>query len=178
LRTGRPGRPRKVISKAYLQEAFSAGRNISANKLAVSLKVHRNTVQNYSNLYKVKSKCRIYSDISNTELDAIVKAYRHQRPHVGSRYLRGYFLQHNLRVQKDRIRASLQRVDGLGQVLQKQETIQRREYKNARPNALWHLDGHHKLILWGIVIHGIVDGYCQTVSAQFNCSTSNNYDDT
>ncbi|KAI5982901.1 hypothetical protein EDC04DRAFT_2616344 [Pisolithus marmoratus] len=31
-----------------------------------------------------------------------------------------------------------------------------------RPNALWHMDGHHKLIRWGIVIHGIVDGYCHT----------------
>ncbi|KAG2157731.1 uncharacterized protein EDB93DRAFT_1078407, partial [Suillus bovinus] len=26
------------------------------------------------------------------------------------------------------------------------------------PNALWHLDGHHKVIQWGIVIHGFIDG--------------------
>ena len=25
------------------------------------------------------------------------------------------------------------------------------------------MDGHHKLIHWDIVIHGIVDGYCYTV---------------
>lgn len=25
------------------------------------------------------------------------------------------------------------------------------------------MDGHHKLIRWGFVIHGIIDGYCQTV---------------
>ncbi|KAJ7576111.1 hypothetical protein C8J56DRAFT_800666, partial [Mycena floridula] len=38
-----------------------------------------------------------------------------------------------------------------------------RPYKLSRPNALWHLDSHHKLILWGIIIHGIVDGYSRTV---------------
>ena len=27
------------------------------------------------------------------------------------------------------------------------------------PNSVWHLDGYHKLIRWGIVIHGAVDGY-------------------
>ena len=28
---------------------------------------------------------------------------------------------------------------------------------------VWHLDGHHKLIRWGVVIHGIADGYDHTV---------------
>ncbi|KAI6149917.1 hypothetical protein BKA82DRAFT_4339055 [Pisolithus tinctorius] len=35
--------------------------------------------------------------------------------------------------------------------------------KVSHPNALWHMDGHHKLVHWGIVIHGIIDGYCHTV---------------
>ncbi|KAI0087666.1 hypothetical protein BDY19DRAFT_892184, partial [Irpex rosettiformis] len=26
-----------------------------------------------------------------------------------------------------------------------------------------HCDGHHKLIWWGIVLHGFIDGYCHTV---------------
>ncbi|KAF9023503.1 hypothetical protein BDZ89DRAFT_884787, partial [Hymenopellis radicata] len=57
-----------------------------------------------------------------------------------------------------RIAASLQRVDALGRVLHKPAAIKRREYLVSRPDALWHVDGHHKLIHWGIVIHGIVDG--------------------
>ena len=28
---------------------------------------------------------------------------------------------------------------------------------------VWHIDSHHKLIRWGIVIHGMIDGFCQTV---------------
>ncbi|KAJ7927346.1 hypothetical protein B0H13DRAFT_1598765, partial [Mycena leptocephala] len=42
--------------------------------------------------------------------------------------------------------------------------IRRRRYKVPRPNYLWHCDGYHKLIWWGIVIHGFIDGYCRTVS--------------
>ena len=29
----------------------------------------------------------------------------------------------------------------------------------AMPNSLWHIDSHHKLIKWRIVIHGGIDGY-------------------
>ena len=29
----------------------------------------------------------------------------------------------------------------------------------AGPNALWHIDGHHKLIRWNMVVHGGIDGY-------------------
>jgi hypothetical protein len=53
--------------------------------------------------------------------------------------------------------------------------IQRWQYKVSRPNALWHMDGHHKLICWGIVIHGIIDGYCHTVSYDSSPATHSWY---
>ena len=76
----------------------------------------------------------------------------------------GHFRCCGIWIQKERIRLSLARVDRLGQVLRNHNAIDRRVYKVPRPNALWHLDGHHKLIRWGIVIHGIVDGYSRAVS--------------
>ncbi|KAF9455710.1 hypothetical protein BDZ94DRAFT_1179398, partial [Collybia nuda] len=71
-----------------------------------------------------------------------------------------------LRIQKERVWQSLVRIDHLGQILQQHATekTKRRPYKVSRPNALWHIDGHHKLILWGIVVHGVINGYSQTVS--------------
>ncbi|KZT18952.1 hypothetical protein NEOLEDRAFT_1030855, partial [Neolentinus lepideus HHB14362 ss-1] len=66
---------------------------------------------------------------------------------------------HGLRVQKRRVRMSLRRIDGLGQVLRNHEAIDRRDYTVPRPNYLWHMDGYHKLIRWGLVVHGIVDGF-------------------
>ncbi|KAJ6511626.1 hypothetical protein DFH09DRAFT_892086, partial [Mycena vulgaris] len=62
-----------------------------------------------------------------------------------------------LKVQKRRVYASIRRVDGLGRALRQRQTIRRRTYKVSRPNALWHVDGHHKLILWGFVIHEFAD---------------------
>ncbi|KAJ7877579.1 hypothetical protein B0H14DRAFT_2288963, partial [Mycena olivaceomarginata] len=58
---------------------------------------------------------------------------------------------------------SIRRVDGLGQVLRQRKVIRRRKYEVARPHALWHVDGHHKQILCGFVIHGLIDGYSRTV---------------
>ncbi|KAF8797423.1 hypothetical protein BYT27DRAFT_7042192, partial [Phlegmacium glaucopus] len=39
------------------------------------------------------------------------------------------------------------------------DTLERTHYHVPRPNHLWHIDGHHKMIAWGIVIHGVADGY-------------------
>jgi len=61
---------------------------------------------------------------------------------------------------------SLYRMDQLGQTLRNRDVIKRQKYKVPQLNYLWHMDGHHKLIRWGMVIHGIIDGCCQTVRNQ------------
>ena len=104
-----------------------------------------------------------YSTISNHDLDILTRTFKARRPESGIRYLVGFLRNHGLRIQRRRVRWSMKRVDGLGQVLRQRKVIQRKKYCVKRPNALWHLDGHHKLIRWGIVIHGIVDGYSRTV---------------
>ncbi|KAG1883698.1 hypothetical protein F4604DRAFT_1575544, partial [Suillus subluteus] len=53
--------------------------------------------------------------------------------------------------------------DHLGTVLHQHTMIQRWQYKVSWSNALWHMNGHHKLICRGIIIHDIIDVYCQTV---------------
>jgi len=54
--------------------------------------------------------------------------------------------------------------------------IQRRVYSVPGPNALWHLDGNHKLIRWGLVIHGGIDGFSRLIT--FLCCSSNNWAET
>lgn len=39
----------------------------------------------------------------------------------------------------------------------------RRVYNVAGPHHLWHHDGHHKLIRYGLITHGCVDGFSRTV---------------
>lgn len=50
--------------------------------------------------------------------------------------------------------------------------IQRRTYSVPGPNALWHLDGNHKLVKWRLVIHGCIDGFSRLITF-LSCSNNN-----
>ena len=52
------------------------------------------------------------------------------------------------------------------------DTLVRREYHVTSPNALWHVDGNHKLIRWRMVIHGGTDSHSRIV-VFLRCSTDN-----
>jgi hypothetical protein len=135
-------------------------RNISLTKLAKLMGMHRDTLRNYMKLYRID---RQFTALSNSDLDLLVKHFKNIRPQSGMRYLISFLRTRGVRVQKVRLAHSMARVDRVGREMRNRTTIRRRKYKAKRPNYCWHLDGHHKLILWGIVIHGIVDGYCRTV---------------
>ena len=47
----------------------------------------------------------------------------------------------------------------------------RYQYDVPGPNALWHIDGLHKLIRWEFVVHGGIDGYSRLVFLK--CATNN-----
>lgn len=158
-KTGLRGRPKKIVEPVWLADAVSSHRKITLQKLADALGMHRNTLRNYLKLYGVYGR---YSSISDSDLDILTRQFKRLKPSSGLRYLIGFLRTHGVKVQRERVRKSLLRIDGLGQVLRK-HTITRREYYSPRPNSVWHIDGHHKLIKWGIVIHGFVDGYDRMV---------------
>ena len=139
-------------------------RRISQVLLAKKLGIHRNTLRTK---LKEDSIDTSFSGISDDELDQIVKDYRKALPDSGIRYLTGRLRNHGVRIQRWRLEQSIKRVDLLGQTLRRRTRAkkQRGQYHVARPNALWHIDGHHKLILWGFVIHGVIDGYTRKVSS-------------
>jgi len=162
-RTGKRGRPRKIIEPQWLADAVSAHRRLTLKKLANLLGVHRNFLRKHlkrCNLYER------YSDITDGDLDHLTRQFKLQKPSSGLRYLIGFLRARGVKVQRNRARQSLLRIDGLGQVLRKQ-TLKRRVYQSARPNAFWHIDGYHKLIQWGFVIHGIVDGFDRIVCFKY-----------
>jgi hypothetical protein len=160
MKTGKRGRPKKFIDLDFLCEACSAHRQLSITSLAMTLNVHRNVLWRFMKEHGIQNR---YSNISNNRLDDLIRAFKQQKPESGVRYAIGYLRSHSMCIQRHRVLASMQRVDRLGHRLRERKAIQRRKYEVKRPNALWHLDGHHKMIRWGIVIHGIVDGYCRTV---------------
>lgn len=62
--------------------------------------------------------------------------------------------------------------------MEKEESYEKRsvlhvaDYNVGGPNHLWHLDGYHKLIKWGFVIHGCIDGFSRSI-VFLRCSNNN-----
>ena len=75
-------------------------------------------------------------------------------------------------IQRERIRESLHRVDPSGVHSQMKRVLKRRVYQVECPNALWYLDGYHKLSRWRVVTHGGVDGYSRLIT--YLSASSNN----
>ena len=147
-----------------LKEAMNPTHRISKVLLAEKLGIHRNTLRAKLNENLINSS---FNEMSDEDLDQIVKGYLESHPKSGIRYLTGHLRTQGLRIQRRRLQQSINRVDQLGQTLRHGMTAKksRKQYHVSRPNALWHIDGHHKLILWGIVIHGVIDGYSTKVDS-------------
>jgi hypothetical protein len=159
---GRRGRPRKQFNEQLLKDALAPHRKISVARLARVLHVHPNTLRAHLKLHGNRVYSR-FSDITDAEIDILIRWFRHKYPKSGIRYATGYLRSNSIRVPKRRVLSSMKRVNPVGQRLRIRATIKRREYRVSRPDALWHMDGHHKLISWGIVIHGFIDGYSRKV---------------
>lgn len=103
--------------------------------------------------------------MSNENLDVIVSSIYTEFPNCGIRRMKGFLLIRGIHVQWERVRASLWRVDPRSMLLRSMQLhlVRRRHYSVPGPLSLWHLDGNHKIIRWGFVIHGCVDGYSRRV---------------
>ena len=88
----------------------------------------------------------LYSRISDSELDRIVTSVQHEHPNSGYRMMQGYVARLGHRVQQTRIRESMARTDPDGVLSRWFTAVHRRSYYVSTPNALWHIDGHHRLI--------------------------------
>ncbi|MGH0155525.1 UNVERIFIED_CONTAM: hypothetical protein FKN15_032499 [Acipenser sinensis] len=140
-----------------------------------------------------------YSNITDNELDTEVKSLHSQYPNAGAEMMNGYLRAKGIFVQRQRIRMSLNSIDPMmngylrakGIFVQRQrirmslnsidpvssagrwaQVINRRSYHVPSPNSMWHMDGHMKLIRWGFVIHGAIDGFSRLVP-YLHCATDN-----
>ena len=84
-------------------------------------------------------------------------------PQCGEKIISGRLKSSGICVQRQRVRDSLQRIDPSGVRSRCRNVLQRRQYFVPSPNALWHIDGYHKLIRWRLVIHGAIDGFSRLI---------------
>jgi hypothetical protein len=158
--TGRPGRPKKIIDRDWLKQALHPSNKLTIVKIAKICEVHPQTIYGAMREYEFDWG---WTPVSNEELDTLIKGFRLKKPGSGFRYATAFLHRHGFRVQQTRILDTLRENDRLGQELRTHTAIDRQQYSVIRSNYMWHMDGHHKLINYGIVLHGIVDGHDRTV---------------
>ena len=88
------------------------------------------------------SDLQAFSDISDERIDEIIREYisRHGST-LGEPLVSGYFHSLGLHVQRNRIRAAINRVDPCNTALRWGALVSRRKYYVPWPNSLWHIHG-------------------------------------
>ena len=163
------GRPRLSVSMDDVE--FLRSLRFSWTNVANVLGISRSTLYRRLNAEGV-SVLTTYTDISDSRLDRLVAEVKQRHPNDGEILMSGHLLAAGITVQRYRLRASIHRVDPVNTAARRSLTVRRRVYSVEGPNALWHLDGNHKLIRWRFVIHGAIDGYSRMV-VFLGCSDNN-----
>ena len=102
-----------------------------------------------------------FHNYSVADLDAMIQEITTLFPYCGD--VTGHLRSHSIRVQRQLVRDSLWRIDPSGIRSHCRNVLHRWQYSVPSPNTLWHIDGHHKLIWWHLVIHGGIDGFSQLI---------------
>ncbi|XP_008304281.1 uncharacterized protein LOC103375742, partial [Stegastes partitus] len=161
LRGGR-GQPKLVISKEYLQDLIDMQLSISC--IAKLLGVSKKTVFRRMHEFGLSVKGS-YSNLTDGELDNLVRSVKLRMPHIGYRMMKGELQAMGHRVRWEQVSESMHRVDSAG-ILERMAhlgCVARREYSVKGPHSLVHVDTNHKLIRYGIVIFAGIDGYSRKI---------------
>lgn len=112
------------------------------------------------------------AQVTNEELDTLVRAYLADNARRGEVLTMGFLRARGVAVTRQRLRDSVWRVDPAGRVQRRTLRAKRVQYNVAGVHHLWHIDGCHKLIKYGFVVHGGIDGYSRGVMF-LKCVTNN-----
>ena len=159
--TSRPGRPVYEIDFGVVRELYSIG--IPITKISSMLSIHRSTLYRHMNKHDVKLKR--FDDISNDDLDSVIKGIKRDHPFCGERMMAGFLISKGLHVSRSTMRKSIHRVDPINTALRWVRKTPCHVYSVPGPNPLWHNDGCHKLIHWRFVIHACIDGFSRIVTS-------------
>ena len=139
---GTRGRPRLDVPYERLKFLFDHG--FSATDIARLLQVSLSTVRRMDEFgMRVRER---YSNITDEDLDDLIREVHRTYPNCGYRMMEGHLLTRSIRVQQYRVREAMLRTDLVEVITRGCYAVHRRIYNVPGPNALWHIDGNHKLI--------------------------------
>jgi hypothetical protein len=163
--TGGPGRPKIHIDATWLATALDV-LGLSLARIAAALNVSTRTVRRTIvglGMRRPEQPSRGLTEIGRDDLDAAVAAQLDIQADCGIRYMAGALTAAGIRVTRSSVRDSLNRLQPFRAVVRRDLVGQRRQYRVAGANSVWHHDGQHGLIAFGIVIHGFIDGYSRLI---------------
>ena len=159
-RENRMGRPTLAIEEQQLR--FFVENGFKVGDIALMFGCSKRTIERRLSIHQLST--HNYTVIADIELDDLVQEMSANFPRCGEKMVQGRLRAQGIHIQRQRIRESLHRVDNSGIQLRIRRVLRRRAYQVDCPNALWHLDGYHKLIRWRIVVHGGIDGYSRLIT--------------
>ena len=140
------GRPSIEVNLDDIHYMLSLG--FSRSKVAELFGISRKTLYNKIELSANPQRFSKYSTISTPALDNIARDIKRDHPNDGEIMVAGHLLRLNIKAQRTKLRESIHRVDPEGVAERRSIAVKRRKYHVERPNEVWHIDGHHKLIRW------------------------------
>ena len=162
------GRPKYFIPKGQIERLHSCG--MTWTNIAKVLHISERTLYRRRQEYGILEK---YSDISDSDLDSIIRNILSNTPNAGEKLVIGSLRSRNVHLQRWRIRDRLNVLDPVERAVRRNNAIHRRRTYNVRgANHLWHIDTNHKLISWRFVIFGCVDGYSR-LPIYLQCTNNN-----
>uniref|UniRef100_A0A7M5V4P1 Integrase catalytic domain-containing protein n=1 Tax=Clytia hemisphaerica TaxID=252671 RepID=A0A7M5V4P1_9CNID len=141
------------------------------NRIAKILSVDRTTLWRRlkENGYESMDK---WTKVTDDELDSFILEVKKQHPLCGEVSVIGFLRSKSILVQRWRVRESIHRIDPTNTALRWFKQNPRWVYSVPGPNSLWHNDGVHKLIHWGLVVHGCIDGFSRLATSLL-CASNN-----
>ena len=147
LTRGHLGRPSFLIDRDVLE--FLLSNCFKVQDIASMLGVGKRTIERRLQEYGL-GVSQTYSEISDDDLVERVQNIVKDFPHVGYRSVSSILKSEGYRIQEYRVRNAMKMTDPEGILFRRlfltTHRIQRRTYSVAGSQALWHIDGNHKLI--------------------------------
>ena len=161
------------MTPVQIMEMFDMG--FTVTQMATRFNLSRPTV------YKLLSEAGIdhsarFTIIDDSQLDRIIAEIKEAYPNEGEVNVIGHLRTRGIRVQRNRVRAPIHRVDPQEPAERSSRNFHPRVYETPCPNFVWHLDGNHKLVKWGFVTHLAIDGFTRLIT--FGETSDNNKADT
>ena len=131
------GRPKFLITKEQIDGLRSL--HFSWKKIAEMLGVSERTVRRRRQEFDMAIGNSVtFSEIDDDELDIFVRHILHYSPESGERMLMEALKGFGVKVQRARLRNSIERVDPVSREMRRRTAIHRRVYNVRTPNALWY----------------------------------------